>query len=131
MNNLHKATKLYIFFIISITSILFIRCDKNQSNIPNVLVNFTIRLDDPEYFDLAGIGNHVFIAQGAHLNTHDGGTWVFRKEIPNLRIFGPIVIGDNCVIGENAIIQPIIVLISRRIAFIEIIHDSDNCLSFD
>lgn len=55
---------------------------------------------------LIKIGNHVFIAQGAHLNTHDGGTWVFRKEIPDLRVFGPIVIGDNCVIGENAIIQP-------------------------
>jgi acetyltransferase-like isoleucine patch superfamily enzyme len=55
---------------------------------------------------LVKIGNHVFIANGVEINTHDGGTWLFREEIPDLRVFGPVVIEDNCVIGEHAIIQP-------------------------
>lgn len=55
---------------------------------------------------LVTIGNHVAIAQGVQFMTHDGGAWIFRKEIPDLQIFGPIVIGDNCVLGQNAIIFP-------------------------
>lgn len=55
---------------------------------------------------LVKLGNHVNIAPDAHLHTHDGGTWVFRKEIPDLRVFGPIVIEDNCMIGANAQIMP-------------------------
>ncbi|MCK5822874.1 MAG: Rieske 2Fe-2S domain-containing protein [Bacteroidales bacterium] len=60
MNNLHKTTKLYLFFIISIISILFIKCDK-QDYIPNTYVNFNINIDDPLYLDLAVVGNHVFL----------------------------------------------------------------------
>jgi len=55
---------------------------------------------------LVKIGNHVVINQGVKLHTHDGGTWVFRQEIPDLRVFGPIIIEDNCLIGENAAILP-------------------------
>lgn len=55
---------------------------------------------------LVKLGNHVVINQGVKLHTHDGGTWVFRQEIPDLRVFGPIIIEDNCLIGENAIILP-------------------------
>lgn len=55
---------------------------------------------------LVKIGNHVVINQDVKLHTHDGGTWVFREEIPDLRVFGPIIIEDNCLIGENAQILP-------------------------
>lgn len=55
---------------------------------------------------LISLGNHVFIAQGAMLHTHDGGAWVLRDEIPNLRITGKITIGDNCVIGAYSHIFP-------------------------
>jgi acetyltransferase-like isoleucine patch superfamily enzyme len=55
---------------------------------------------------LVKLGNHVAINQGVKLHTHDGGTWVFRREVPDLRVFGPIIIEDNCLIGENAIILP-------------------------
>lgn len=61
MNRLHRITKLYIFLIITLISILFIRCDKNQSNIPYVPVDFYVSIDDPEYLDLAVVGNHVFL----------------------------------------------------------------------
>jgi acetyltransferase-like isoleucine patch superfamily enzyme len=53
---------------------------------------------------LVKIGNHVTIANGVGLGTHDGGCWILRNEIPNIQVFGPIVIEDNCVIGQNAII---------------------------
>ncbi len=55
---------------------------------------------------LIKIGNHVGIAQGVKFMTHDGGAWVFRHEIPDLQVFGPIVIEDNCIIGQNAILFP-------------------------
>lgn len=53
---------------------------------------------------LVRIGNHVTIAAGVHFITHDGGVWIFRDEIPDLQVFGPIIIEDNCVIGRNAIL---------------------------
>jgi len=55
---------------------------------------------------LVRIGNHVAINRGVQFHTHDGGTWVFRKEIPDLRVFGPIIIEDNCLIGENVHLLP-------------------------
>jgi len=55
---------------------------------------------------LVKIGNHVAINQGVEFHTHDGGTWIFRQEIPDLRVFGPIIIEDNCLIGTRASILP-------------------------
>lgn len=55
---------------------------------------------------LIKIGNHVTIAKGVTFITHDGGAWIFRQEVPDLQVFGPIIIEDNCVIGQNAILFP-------------------------
>jgi acetyltransferase-like isoleucine patch superfamily enzyme len=55
---------------------------------------------------LVKIGNHVAIAAGVKFITHDGGPWIFRSEIPDLQVFGPIIIEDNCVIGQNAMLFP-------------------------
>lgn len=55
---------------------------------------------------LVKIGDHVTIAAGVTFITHDGAPWIFRDEIPDLQVFGPIVIEDNCVIGQNAILFP-------------------------
>src|SRR5215475_5939093 len=55
---------------------------------------------------LIKIGNHVAIAAGVSFNTHDGAVWVFRDQVPDLQVFGPIVIEDNCIIGLRAIIFP-------------------------
>jgi len=53
---------------------------------------------------LIKIGNKVSIADGVTFITHDGGAAIFRDEMPDLQVFGPIVIEDNCVIGQNATI---------------------------
>ena len=52
------------------------------------------------------IGNHVAIAQGVKFITHDGGVWIFRDEIPDMQVFGPITIEDNCIIGQDAVLFP-------------------------
>jgi acetyltransferase-like isoleucine patch superfamily enzyme len=66
-------------------------------------INFRSLLDEPH---LINIGNHVYIAQGAVLHTHDGATWILKQEIPEIRVCGKIVIEDNCFIGVNAHILP-------------------------
>ncbi len=55
---------------------------------------------------LVKIGDHVAIAQGVTFITHDGAAWIFRDEVPDIQVFGPIVIEDNCIIGENALLFP-------------------------
>lgn len=55
---------------------------------------------------LVRIGDHCTITDGVKLITHDGGCWVFRREIPELNHFGKIDIKDNCFIGMNSIILP-------------------------
>lgn len=55
---------------------------------------------------LITIGNHVHITTNVQFINHDGGVWVFRKEIPDFDVFGKIVIGDNTYIGNNAVIMP-------------------------
>lgn len=52
------------------------------------------------------IGNNVAVTSGVHFHTHDGGTWILRNELPDIRVFGPIVIHDNCLIGTNSHIMP-------------------------
>ena len=55
---------------------------------------------------LVRIGNHVAIAAGVKFITHDGGAWLFRNAVPDLQVFGPIIIEDNVVLGENVILLP-------------------------
>lgn len=55
---------------------------------------------------LIKIGNHCTISGGVKFTTHDGGSWIFRDEIPDLNVFGKIEIKDNCFIGMDTIILP-------------------------
>ncbi len=55
---------------------------------------------------LVKIGNHVAVAAGVRFITHDGAVWVFRDQCPDLQVFGPIIIEDNCIIGQQAILFP-------------------------
>lgn len=56
---------------------------------------------------LISIGNNSEVTYGVTFITHDGGTWIFRKnnEFTGNK-FGPIIIKDNCMIGINSIILP-------------------------
>jgi len=55
---------------------------------------------------LLKIGNHVAIANGVSIMTHDGTAWVFHGDAPSVQAYGPIVICDNCFIGYRSIIYP-------------------------
>ena len=52
------------------------------------------------------IGHNVHITNGVKFITHDGGTLLFRKEIPDLEITKPITIGDDVYIGNDVTILP-------------------------
>lgn len=54
---------------------------------------------------LIEIGNHVAVAMNVLFLTHNLG-WCFRDEIPDLQVFGRIIIGNNCNIGPSSIILP-------------------------
>lgn len=59
---------------------------------------------------LVDIGNHCTITNGVQFITHDGGTWVFTDEMPDLQKFGTIKICDNCFIGLNSVILPNVII---------------------
>jgi acetyltransferase-like isoleucine patch superfamily enzyme len=55
---------------------------------------------------LIEIGNHVAIAAGSEIITHDGATWCFLDELGPVDLFGKIIIGNNVFIGDNCTILP-------------------------
>lgn len=57
---------------------------------------------------LISIGKRVTIADGVMIQTHDGGSWIFREDAENeyLIRYGRVNIFDNCFIGHRATIMP-------------------------
>lgn len=56
---------------------------------------------------LISIGNNCEITSGVKFVTHDGATWIFRKNKKFTRTkYGPIIIKDDCMIGIHSIILP-------------------------
>ena len=55
---------------------------------------------------LITLGNNVHITDGVKFITHDGGTLLYRKFVPDLEITKPITIGNDVYIGNNVIILP-------------------------
>ena len=55
---------------------------------------------------LITLGKNVHITDGVRFETHDGGTLLYRNQIPDLEITKPIVVGNNVYIGNNVIILP-------------------------
>lgn len=55
---------------------------------------------------LVEIGDRVGISSGVKFVTHEGGAWLLRDRHPNLQVFGRIRVGDDTLIGMDAIILP-------------------------
>ena len=55
---------------------------------------------------LISIGDRVGIAGGVKILTHDGAAHMRRQHRPDLQFLGPVTVGDDCFIGENAILLP-------------------------
>jgi acetyltransferase-like isoleucine patch superfamily enzyme len=62
---------------------------------------------------LISIGDNVHVTAGVKFVTHDGGTLILRREVPDLEWTAPIVISDDVYVGTNTIILPG-VIIGRR-----------------
>lgn len=52
------------------------------------------------------LGSDVYITDEAKFITHDGGTLLYRKFVPDLEITKPIVVGNSVYIGNRVIILP-------------------------
>lgn len=61
------------------------------------------------------LGNDVHITSEVRFITHDGGTLPLRKEIPDLEITKPIVVGDDVFIGVRSLILPGVTIGNRSI----------------
>ena len=55
---------------------------------------------------LVEIGDHVSIGAGTRFITHDGGVWVFRKDMPTLDVIAGIRVGNNVYLGDECLIMP-------------------------
>lgn len=55
---------------------------------------------------LITIGNNVHITSGCASVTHDGGTLILRKEVPDLEWRAPITIGNDDYLGVRTLILP-------------------------
>ncbi len=66
---------------------------------------------------LISLGNHSEVSFDCAFVTHDGATWVFRKEerYKDIIKFGRIKIGDDCFIGARSTILPGVTIGNRSI----------------
>jgi acetyltransferase-like isoleucine patch superfamily enzyme len=55
---------------------------------------------------LITIGERCAVASGVRFITHDGASYLFRREFPSIDIVGRITLGDDVMIGMNAILLP-------------------------
>lgn len=55
---------------------------------------------------LITIGDNVYVTAGCQFITHDGGTLILRREIPDLELTAPIIIGNDVYVGVNTTILP-------------------------
>ncbi|MCI9136024.1 MAG: acyltransferase [Lachnospiraceae bacterium] len=61
------------------------------------------------------LGDNVHITSGVRFITHDGGTLILRKEVPDLEITKPIKVGNDVYFGVNSIIMPGVTIGNRCI----------------
>jgi len=61
------------------------------------------------------LGDNVYLTAGVMFITHDGGTLILRKEVPDLEWTAPIVVGNDVYIGVRSIILPGVTIGNRCI----------------
>ncbi|PYC75998.1 capsule biosynthesis protein CapG [Micromonospora arborensis] len=64
---------------------------------------------------LVSLGDNVYITAGVQFITHDGGTLILRKEVPDLEWTAPISIGDDVYLGVRTTILPGVTIGNRCI----------------
>ncbi len=61
------------------------------------------------------LGHRVHLTNGVKFITHDGGTLLFRKILPDLEITKPITLGSDVYVGNNVIFLPGVIVGSNVI----------------
>lgn len=64
---------------------------------------------------LITIGNNVYITADCSFVTHDGGTLVLRKEVPDLEWTAPIKVGNDVYMGVRTMVMPGVTIGNRVI----------------
>lgn len=64
---------------------------------------------------LITIGNNVHITADCAFITHDGGTLILRKEIPDLEWTAPITLGNDVYLGVRTLVMPGVTIGNRVI----------------
>jgi len=64
---------------------------------------------------LISFGDNVYVTAGVQFITHDGGTLILRKEIPDLEWTAPITVGNDVYLGVRALILPGVTIGNRCI----------------
>jgi acetyltransferase-like isoleucine patch superfamily enzyme len=64
---------------------------------------------------LITIGDNVHITAGCAFITHDGGTLILRKEVPDLELTARITVGNDVYIGVRTLIMPGVTIGNRCI----------------
>lgn len=78
------------------------------------------------------LGENVHITDGVKFITHDGGTLLFRKQVPDLEITKPIKVGNDVYFGNNVIVLPGVTIGNKVVigAGAVVSHDiSDNSVA--
>lgn len=64
---------------------------------------------------LITIGNNVYITANCAFVTHDGGTLILRKEVPDLEWTAPITVGNDVYMGVGTLVMPGVTIGNRVI----------------
>jgi len=64
---------------------------------------------------LITLGDNVHVAGRCQFICHDGGTYILRKDVPDLELTAPILIGNDVFIGLGTIILPGVTIGNRVI----------------
>lgn len=64
---------------------------------------------------LVELGDNVYITDGCVFVTHDGGTLILRKDVPDLELTAGIAVGSDVYIGLRSVILPGVRIGSRVI----------------
>jgi acetyltransferase-like isoleucine patch superfamily enzyme len=96
--------KLYQMFWCKINPIRYAR--KIGVNFPENELHVYGKIDWGTEPWIITLGNNVHITDDVKFITHDGGTLLFRSQIPDIDITKPIILGDKVYIGNNVILLP-------------------------
>jgi acetyltransferase-like isoleucine patch superfamily enzyme len=104
MNTFCKFTKIYLRILSYIDSIKYARLMGVKFTEGELHIYGRVRFGTEPW--LIRLGTNVHLTDGIKFITHDGGTLIYRRLVPDLEITKPISLGDDVYVGNNVLILP-------------------------